>query len=133
MSPETFSGIWERFTNDTGEVADEDLIDVFGRINWEELDRVYTEAFEEGAQRFIAFDYNAFIEIVAVKGTLSGREIVRLSNVAKSYDARAIYRDLNLVLERGDKVALVGPTWGYLPFPGDDAPIAGEWPGLSRL
>src|SRR4030042_5036000 len=33
-----------------------------------------------------------------------------MKNIAKSYDAKAVYRDLNLVLNRGDRVALVGPN-----------------------
>jgi ATP-binding cassette, subfamily F, member 3 len=41
---------------------------------------------------------------------LSGREVVTLSHIYKSYDTRQVYRDLNLTLNRGDKVALVGPN-----------------------
>jgi ATP-binding cassette subfamily F protein 3 len=38
----------------------------------------------------------------------SGHVVITLENIAKSYDSTVVYRDLNLVLERGDKVALVG-------------------------
>ena len=40
----------------------------------------------------------------------SGSEIIRLDNVGKSYGDNAVYRGLNLTLERGDRVALVGPN-----------------------
>jgi ATP-binding cassette subfamily F protein 3 len=40
----------------------------------------------------------------------SGHVVITLKNVSKSYDAKVVYRDLNLVLNRGDRVALVGPN-----------------------
>ncbi|MEE8318306.1 MAG: ATP-binding cassette domain-containing protein, partial [Dehalococcoidales bacterium] len=40
----------------------------------------------------------------------SGEKIITLSHILKSYDANVVYRDLNLVLDRGDRVALVGPN-----------------------
>jgi len=39
-----------------------------------------------------------------------GDEVITLSHVVKAYGASVIYRDLNLTLRRGDKVALVGPN-----------------------
>jgi ATP-binding cassette subfamily F protein 3 len=40
----------------------------------------------------------------------SGEIVMTLKNIAKSYDSKVVYRDLNLVLNRGDRVALVGPN-----------------------
>lgn len=40
----------------------------------------------------------------------SGEKIITLNHIFKSYDANVVYRDLNLVLNRGDRVALVGPN-----------------------
>lgn len=40
----------------------------------------------------------------------SGEEVVALKHVFKSYDSNVVYRDLNLSLYRGDRVALVGPN-----------------------
>ena len=38
----------------------------------------------------------------------SGRVVIELKHVAKSYGEHVVYQDLNLVLERGDRAALVG-------------------------
>ena len=40
----------------------------------------------------------------------SGRAVITLSGISKSYGDRSVYSGLNLLLERGDKVALVGPN-----------------------
>ena len=40
----------------------------------------------------------------------SGYEVIKLSEISKSYGTNQIYNKLNLVLNRGDKVALVGPN-----------------------
>ena len=40
----------------------------------------------------------------------SGEKVITLQNIAKSYDSKVVYRDLNLVLNRGDRAALVGPN-----------------------
>jgi len=39
-----------------------------------------------------------------------GHEVITLGNVDKSYGTLQVYRDLNLTLYRGDRVALVGPN-----------------------
>jgi ATP-binding cassette subfamily F protein 3 len=38
----------------------------------------------------------------------SGRVVIELRHLAKSYGQHIVYRDLNLVLERGDRAAIVG-------------------------
>jgi ATP-binding cassette subfamily F protein 3 len=40
----------------------------------------------------------------------SGKEVITLVNVHKSYGTLAVYRGLNLTLHRGDRIALVGPN-----------------------
>lgn len=40
----------------------------------------------------------------------SGRDVITLKHIFKAYDSNVVYRDLNLVLNRGDRVALVGPN-----------------------
>lgn len=38
----------------------------------------------------------------------SGREVIRASGLAKSYGDHTVFRDVDLVIERGERVALVG-------------------------
>ena len=38
----------------------------------------------------------------------SGRVVIELTHVAKSYGQHGVYRDLNIMLERGDRAAIVG-------------------------
>ncbi len=40
----------------------------------------------------------------------TGETVMTLSHIRKSYGANVVYSDLNLVLSRGDRVALVGPN-----------------------
>jgi ATP-binding cassette, subfamily F, member 3 len=40
----------------------------------------------------------------------SGESVIRLMDLDKSYDQTPIYRDLNIELRRGDRIALVGPN-----------------------
>ena len=40
--------------------------------------------------------------------TRSGRVVIELKHVAKAYGQHVVYRDLNIMLERGDRAALVG-------------------------
>jgi len=40
----------------------------------------------------------------------SGERVITLNHIFKSYDENVVYRDLNLILNRGDRVALVGPN-----------------------
>jgi ATP-binding cassette, subfamily F, member 3 len=40
----------------------------------------------------------------------SGHVVITLKDITKSYDNKTIYRDLNLELVKGDRVALVGPN-----------------------
>ncbi len=40
----------------------------------------------------------------------SGREVISLKNLYKSYGEKVVYSGINLTIERGDKVALVGPN-----------------------
>jgi ATP-binding cassette, subfamily F, member 3 len=40
----------------------------------------------------------------------SGREVISLRHVKKAYGEKVIYTDLNLTIERGDRITLVGPN-----------------------
>lgn len=43
-----------------------------------------------------------------LKSPRSGKEVIKLKNLHKSYGENIVYEDINLVLDRGDKVALIG-------------------------
>jgi ATPase subunit of ABC transporter with duplicated ATPase domains len=40
----------------------------------------------------------------------SGRDVVRMEAVSKAFGEKVIYRDLNLNVNRGDKIAVIGPN-----------------------
>ena len=40
----------------------------------------------------------------------SGKEVIKLDKLSKSYGKNVVYKNVDLVLERGDKVALIGPN-----------------------
>jgi ATP-binding cassette subfamily F protein 3 len=39
-----------------------------------------------------------------------GEEVIKLSHIGKAYDKNVVYTDLNLMMHRGDRAALVGPN-----------------------
>ena len=65
----------------------------------EKLDRIEAP---DGARRTMRFSFP--------EPPRSGRDVVRLEHVRKGYGDRPVYDDLNLTLERGQKVVLVGPN-----------------------
>jgi len=40
----------------------------------------------------------------------SGRTVIEMKHVRKTYDTLTVFRDINLHIERGDRIALVGPN-----------------------
>ena len=40
----------------------------------------------------------------------SGKEVIKLDKLSKSYGDNVVYKEVDLVLDRGDKVALIGPN-----------------------
>jgi len=44
------------------------------------------------------------------EGPRTGRMVLELSGVDAGYGGTAVFRDLNLILEKGDRIALVGPN-----------------------
>ncbi len=60
----------------------------------------------------------------------SGQEVLRLEGIAKAYGQRILFADVNLLLRRGERVALVGPngcgkTTLLRLVTGEEAPTAG--------
>ena len=61
----------------------------------------------------------------------SGQEVLRLDGIAKGYGGRTLFADVNLLLRRGERVALVGPngcgkTTLLRLITGEEAPSAGS-------
>ena len=60
----------------------------------------------------------------------SGQEVLRLEGIAKAYGQRTLFADVNLLLRRGERMALVGPngcgkTTLLRLVTGEEAPTAG--------
>lgn len=72
MLPDRFSEIWEELVEDleSKEEWEETL-----EFEAEDLSDLYREAFKGGADGFVVFDNNAYIDIVAIRGKPLGREI----------------------------------------------------------
>ena len=82
MTPKQFENIWNKFIDE----EDEDLAEALGRTGedfWSdvtewgegELYELYAKAVENGGDRFIWFDNNAYIDIVALRGDPGARAI----------------------------------------------------------
>jgi len=94
MSPPDFAKLWNKFQEE-GECrgvpgSAEDF-----EMGEDDLDRIYLEAFKQGADRFIVFDNNAYVDIIAVCGVPTGKEIALLvfepeKNVGKWTDQNTI-------------------------------------------
>lgn len=66
------------------------------------LDKVERIEVEEGSSRSLGFKPMA--------AERAGREVVKVENLQKSFGERVIFTGADAVLERGDKVALIGPN-----------------------
>jgi ATP-binding cassette subfamily F protein 3 len=58
----------------------------------------------------VAPDSNAGLRLRIPEPARSGDAVLRLEGVHKSYGARPVYRGVDLLVRRGDRVALVGPN-----------------------
>ncbi len=50
------------------------------------------------------------VKITVAEGEASGKLVARLHGISKSFGERAIVRDLSAIIQRGDRVGLVGPN-----------------------
>jgi len=62
----------------------------------------------EKVERIIVPRRSAHIHFAFPAPARSGEEVIRLSHVRKAYGHNVVYRDLNLTLRRGDRVAFIG-------------------------
>ncbi len=81
MSPERFFGIWDKLTDE-----DENLYETLGRTRegdywlerfsfYDDIDIFYKESVKKTADRFITFDHNSYVDIVAMRGDPGARAI----------------------------------------------------------
>ena len=79
MSPSRFSEIWTEITEEMESeyVSGASLEGWLDLLDFSEdnLDDIYKQAFQEGADRFLIFYNSAFVNIVALRGHPSGREV----------------------------------------------------------
>jgi ATPase subunit of ABC transporter with duplicated ATPase domains len=67
-----------------------------------QLERIVIEELPQSSRRYPKFSFKA--------KRPSGRRVVRLKGVSKSFDGRSVLRDVSLVVQRGDRMAIIGPN-----------------------
>ena len=44
----------------------------------------------------------------------SGKEVIAIEGVSHGYGGTTLFRDVDLLIERGDRIAILGPNGAYL-------------------
>src|SRR5665811_41836 len=78
------------------------------------------------------------VKLSSADAETSGKLVVKLENVSKSFDVRTIIRNFSTIIMRGDRVGIVGPNGAGKTtlvnlITGKLAPDAGPTPGKVRL
>jgi ATPase subunit of ABC transporter with duplicated ATPase domains len=112
------------------------------------IDRIEIVPLPESSRRYPRFNFEP--------RRPSGRQVIELSNITKRYDGRAVLHDIDLTIQRGERVAIIGPNgigkstllkvmvgdvqaeegsveWGYETHPGYVAQDHKEQIGSERL
>ena len=66
------------------------------------VERIVIEELPQSSRRYPKFSLKA--------KRPSGRRVVELKNVSKSFDGRPVVTDVSLVVQRGDRLAIIGPN-----------------------
>jgi ATPase subunit of ABC transporter with duplicated ATPase domains len=67
-----------------------------------QLERIVIEELPQSSRRYPKFSFKA--------RRPSGRRVVELKGISKSFDGRPVLRDVSLVVQRGDRMAIIGPN-----------------------
>jgi ATPase subunit of ABC transporter with duplicated ATPase domains len=67
-----------------------------------QLERIVIEELPQSSRRYPRFSFRTRRQ--------SGRRVVELEGVSKSFDGRAVLQDVTLVVQRGDRLAIIGPN-----------------------
>jgi ATPase subunit of ABC transporter with duplicated ATPase domains len=67
-----------------------------------QLERIVIEELPQSSRRYPKFSFKA--------KRPSGRRVVELAGISKSFDDRSVLRDISLVVQRGDRMAVIGPN-----------------------
>jgi ATPase subunit of ABC transporter with duplicated ATPase domains len=67
-----------------------------------QLERIVIEELPQSSRRFPKFSFRA--------RRPSGRRVVELKGISKSFDGSSVLRDVSLVVQRGDRLAIIGPN-----------------------
>jgi len=66
------------------------------------IDRIDIEPLPESSRRYPRFRFE--------QKRPSGKQVVEFKNICKSYDEKVVLEDINLTIQRGDRVAIIGPN-----------------------
>ncbi len=112
-----------------------------------QIDKIDVEALPESSRRYPNFKFD--------QRRPSGRQVIELTGIAKSYDDKVVLADVDLVIQRGERIAIIGPNgigkstllkvmvgdtkpdsgeveWGYETHPGYVAQDHKEQMGADR-
>jgi ATPase subunit of ABC transporter with duplicated ATPase domains len=67
-----------------------------------QLERIVIEELPQSSRRYPKFSFKA--------KRPSGRRVIELTGISKSFDERPVLRDVSLVVQRGDRMAIIGPN-----------------------
>ena len=67
-----------------------------------QIEKIDVEALPESSRRYPNFKFE--------QRRPSGKQVIELTGIAKSYDDKAVLADVDLVIQRGERIAIIGPN-----------------------
>jgi ATPase subunit of ABC transporter with duplicated ATPase domains len=66
------------------------------------MEKIVIERLPQSSRRYPTFKFK--------QGRPSGRQVLALEGISKSYGAKQVLKDVSLTVERGDRLAIIGPN-----------------------